>query len=361
MALYGQVAYLPLLFQVESNACRHLPEYLEAKNLRFRKVLVVSGATYSADVARLILDTPATRHWEHATVASHSVREVERLRSLIYQDPVDLLVGVGGGKVLDVVKRVSLLQRVNHISIPTIISNDGLMSPISVLKNEQGRTESIGAQMPMGVIVDLDIVEKAPKRYLQAAAGDILSNLSATGDWKLASDAHNLPLNDVAFQLAVMSAHSVVHFADLSLDSRSFLRQVVFGQFTSGIAMALAGSSRPCSGSEHLLSHAIDYLGLSDSTLHGLQVGSISLFSLYLQDNLQPKHVHYARKLQLPLAFTAISPKIPEHLAHVFDVARTMRPGRYTVMDKWSTDELMQEYGRFKEFIRSIAGEIDQE
>jgi glycerol-1-phosphate dehydrogenase [NAD(P)+] len=349
MALYGQVVYLPLLYQIEPNAIGRLPEYLEEKNLLFKRVLLVSGETYSFQMAQMILTT--VEDWVHVTIASHSMSEVDRLRSLIYQNPVSLLVGVGGGKVLDVVKRVSLLQRVNHLAVPTIISNDGLISPISVLKNGEGRTESIAGQMPMGVVIDLDIVSQAPKKYLQAAAGDILSNLSATFDWELASKHCNEPINDIALHMSVMSAHSAINFSHSSLASSEFLRQVIYGQFNSGIAMAVAGTSRPCSGSEHLISHAIDYLKLSEETLHGLQVGAVSLFSLYLQGNLRTEHIAYARSLQIPLAFATLSPDIRTNLARIFEVAGRMRPGRYTVLDCYSTDELVRKYDDFEAFI----------
>lgn len=347
MPVYTQVTYLPILLQVSRGAIAHLSTYLEQKSLLFKKVLVITGKTFSAKIATQVLEDPRLSPWKHITIESNSLVEVEQLRDLIYQNSIDLIIGIGGGKVIDVTKRLSLVQRVNCIVVPTTISNDGLISPISVLRTPQGITQSIAAQMPMGVVVDLNIVESAPKRYLQAAAGDVLSNLSATHDWVLAQEQRGEQINDIAYQMSIMSAYSSVNFYDVSLCVCDFLKQIVYAQFNSGIAMAVAGTSRPCSGSEHLISHAIDYLGLSDGTLHGLQVGSISLFSLYLQQKLCPQHVNYAFKLGIPLLFTDLSPDIANNLLHIFETARVMRPDRYTILDCLSDQELIARYRGF--------------
>ena len=97
--------------------------------------------------------------------------------------------------------------------------------------------------------------------------------------------------------------------------------------------MSLAGTSRPCSGSEHLISHAIDYEKLSENTLHGYQVGSISIFCLYLQKKLDAKCINYAQELNIPLAFHQLDDKIAGKLSLIYETSFNMRPGRFTVLD----------------------------
>ena len=343
---------MPLLFLVMEGAVSHLSAYLEQKNLQFRKILVISGVTFSFEIAMSVAKELHSFLWKHVTIESNSLIEVERLSDLIYQNSVDLIIGIGGGKVIDITKRLSLIQRINSVVVPTVISNDGLISPICVLQTTQGITQSMAGQMPLGVIVDLDIVSAAPKRFLQAAAGDILSNLSATNDWQLAQKKRNEQINDIANQMSTISAYSSVNFNKVSLYEFDFLKQIIYSQFNSGLAMAVAGTSRPCSGSEHLVSHAVDFLKLSNQTLHGLQVGSISLFSLYLQGKLDSSYISYARKLDIPLIFTDLSPDIASNLSRIFETARIMRPDRYTVLDCFQDVELLNKFEEYLAFMQ---------
>src|SRR5438046_4069941 len=170
--------------------------------------------------------------------------------------------------------------------VTTYNSNDGLVSPISVIKDANDKTLSLPGKTPFGVVVDINIIRNAPIKFLQAAAGDILSNISATNDWVLSSDNTGERINDLAYMLSRSAAFALIHHESKDIRNRNFLMQVVYCQINSGLAMSLAGTSRPCSGSEHLISHAIDFYNLSENTLHGYQVGSISIFCLYLQRKL---------------------------------------------------------------------------
>src|SRR5690606_32406122 len=182
--IYKQLAYIPIIFQVDEGILLSVQELLQRNNFYFNKVLIVSGKSYSADYAAQL---SSMHGWEHFTLEDNTYTEVERLKQYSESCRCDLMIAIGGGKVLDIVKRVSYLTNLNHLSVPTIISNDGLISPISVIKNAQGKTESISGMMPMGVIIDLDIIQESPIDYIRAAAGDILSNISATNDWVLAN------------------------------------------------------------------------------------------------------------------------------------------------------------------------------
>src|SRR5699024_9756644 len=136
-------------------------------------------------------------------------------------------------------------------------------------------------------------------------------------------------MNDIAFHLSRSAANSLVHFQGIDLQSKAFLRLVVQGQIISGIAMSLAGTSRPCSGSEHLISHAIDFYGWSNE-LHGTQVASISLFTLFLQDKLKKIHIDYAQVTGIPLDFTSFVKEFSKEVfCQLMNKAREMRPGRY--------------------------------
>jgi glycerol-1-phosphate dehydrogenase [NAD(P)+] len=328
--VYNNSIHLPSIFQVDENIIDKVSFFLKRNDFLFNKVLVVSGYSSSTYYADIILRSLEADNYK---IDKNDVSTIEILKDYCLSNNVDLLIGVGGGSVLDVVKRVSFLSDINNLLVPTIISNDGLISPISVIKDSNGHTLSLPGRMPFGVIVDIEIIRKAPKKFLQAAAGDILSNISATNDWVLSSFENREPINDLAYMLSRSAALSLIHHESKDLRNRSFLKQVINCQLNSGLAMALAGTSRPCSGSEHLISHAIDYLDLSENTLHGLQVGSISIFCLYLQKKLDAKCLNYAQELNIPLAFHQLNEKIYNQLSLIYETSLEMRPGRYTVLN----------------------------
>lgn len=347
MAIYSQIASLPIIFQLGSNIIPNVEEIISSKNLLFHKILIVSGSSISLAVSKKVeLKGIVGRE----IVLNNSYSEANRISKIVSENNIDLIIGIGGGKVLDVVKRAALLQKINHISIPTIISNDGLISPVSVLLNEDNRTESIAGLMPIGVIIDIDLIMNSPLIYIQAAAGDILSNMSATNDWLFSYKISNEKINDISFQLSRMSAHSSIYFNHIDLKSKDFIKMIIQGQLNSGIAMGLSGNSRPCSGGEHLLSHAIDYLQMDKSKLHGYQVGVLSLFCLYLQDELDLKVINYARQIGIPSDIESICKDLENNFAELIRVSRKMRPGRMTILDKYSDNEIIEKYKSYSDF-----------
>ena len=346
--MFSQSVHLPGIFQVNENVISKIPFFLQRNNLQFKKILIVSGKNTSHLYAELILETLDASSY---VIEFNNHDTVECLKEYCLINGVDLLLGVGGGSILDVVKRVSLLTEIENLLVPTIISNDGLVSPISVIKDEFGRTQSLAGKIPFGVIVDLNIIRNAPTKFLQAAAGDILSNISATNDWVLSSEKTNEPINDLAYMLSRSAAFALIHHESKDIRNRNFLKQVIYCQINSGLAMGLAGTSRPCSGSEHLISHAIDYNNLSENTLHGLQVGSISIFCLYLQKKLDAKCINYAHELNIPMAFHHLDEKIERNLALIFDTSFNMRPGRFTVLNTCKDKSFHEIYNEFLEFL----------
>ncbi len=347
--LYRQIVNLPIIFQLDENNIGKIGHYLNRNFLSFQNVAVLSGPDFSYPIAAKICEE---NHWQHFIISAEAnYPAVEDLKTKIQTGRFDLIIGVGGGNIIDIGKRISFLTTINFIAVPTIISNDGLISPISVIKDENGLKQSLPAQMPMGIIIDMDIIRESPKKYLKAAAGDILTNLSATNDWVLAHENNGDKINDIAYHISRNAAYSLIYFGQIDFNFKPFIKQIVQGQIYSGLSMALAGESRPCSGSEHLISHAIDYLKLTENVLHGTQVASISLFSLYLQKKLADEHLYYAEKIETPFFFHKLGTDIENNLPLIFKTSQKMRPGRYTVLDTINEHEFIQEYLNYCSYI----------
>jgi glycerol-1-phosphate dehydrogenase [NAD(P)+] len=228
--------------------------------------------------------TPALFH----EVKEASVEEAVRLLGVV-PSSCKALVGVGGGKALDVGKYTSSLAGLPYFAVPTSLSNDGFCSPQASL-TLNGKRRSLPTGLPEAVVVDLTVCQQAPLALWHSGVGDLCAKFTAVSDWKLAFHRRGVPVNDLA---ALISDASVFQFmANPRPDDRG-VRLLATALMLNGVAMEIAGSSRPASGSEHLISHALDMSG-ARPRLHGLQTGTAA----YLVSSLQ-RGSHHERIAEL--------------------------------------------------------------
>jgi glycerol-1-phosphate dehydrogenase [NAD(P)+] len=193
---------------------------------------------------------------------------------------VKAIVGLGGGKALDVAKYVAFLARLPYYAVPTSLSNDGFSSPQSSL-TIAGRRRSLAAALPFAVVLDLDVCQAAPRPLWLSGVGDLVSKLTAIWDWKLAFFRQGEPVNDFAALLSDATVYQFLAQPSFDLDGARLLGTALL---FNGIAMEICGSSRPASGSEHLISHALDTIS-KRPRLHGLQVGVATYLISRVQKN----------------------------------------------------------------------------
>jgi len=196
------------------------------------------------------------------------------------------LVGVGGGKVIDVTKMAAEEGGVGFVSVPTAASHDGIVSGRASIPEGDTR-HSVAADPPLAVVADTDILAEAPWELTTAGCADIISNFTAVRDWQLAHRLKNVPYSEYAGALSQMTAEMLVDNADSirpELEESAWI--VVKALVSSGVAMSIAGSSRPASGAEHLFSHQLDRYD-PGAALHGHQVGVGSIMTEYLHSGQQ--------------------------------------------------------------------------
>ncbi|HWQ19105.1 MAG TPA: glycerol dehydrogenase [Methanotrichaceae archaeon] len=104
-------------------------------------------------------------------------KEVSRLAALIQEKNVDVLVSMGGGKTIDTAKIAADRANISVIIVPTIASTDAPCSGCAVLYSDEGVFESVCYQRsnPAVVLVDTEIIARAPVRFLVAGMGDALA------------------------------------------------------------------------------------------------------------------------------------------------------------------------------------------
>lgn len=192
-----------------------------------------------------------------------------------------LLIAIGGGKVIDVAKMAGNTIGIGFLSVPTTASHDGIVSGRSSIPEGDTR-HSIAANPPLGVIADTSILADAPWRLTTAGCADIISNYTAVKDWRLAERLQGVEYSEYAGALSEMTAELLVESAETirpGLEESAWI--VVKALVSSGVAMSIAGSSRPASGAEHLFSHQLDRIS-PNTALHGHQVGIGAIMIDYL-------------------------------------------------------------------------------
>jgi glycerol-1-phosphate dehydrogenase [NAD(P)+] len=246
-------------------------------------------------------------------------------------------VGIGGGRTLDVAKYAASLAGLPMVAVATSLAHDGIASPVASLEH-QGRKGSYGVQMPIAVVVDLDYVRRSEPEMRRSGIGDVISNLGAVADWRLAERERGEAVDGLALTFARTAAMAIVHRRD-TIDDDEFLVALAEALVFGGMAMAAAGTSRPCSGGDHEILHAIDHL-FPGSANHGELAGAASLFTAFLR-----RDKAMARDLDACLRRHGL-PRLPrelgltdEQFAEAVLYAPGTRPDRYTVLEHLNLDE----------------------
>jgi glycerol-1-phosphate dehydrogenase [NAD(P)+] len=216
-----------------------------------------------------------------AIIKNPAVEEVEKVEITAGEVKARFLLGVGGGKSIDIAKLASMHLDIPFISVPTAASHDGIVSSrASIIKDR--KTVSEAANTPLGVVADTSVIAAAPHRLLAAGCGDIISNYTAVRDWELAHRLRNEPFSEYASIISKMTAKILIESADaIKPGIEESAWTVMKALVASGVAMSIAGSSRPASGSEHKFSHALDRIA-PQPALHGEQWGVGTIMILFL-------------------------------------------------------------------------------
>lgn len=211
--------------------------------------------------------------------------DIEDIISLAFSMPnhVKAVVAIGGGKVIDAGKYAAFLKGLPFISVPTSSSSDGFSSASASLIVE-GRRTSVPAKLAYGILVDTQVIRTAPQKFIYSGIGDMISKITALYDWVFESEKGYSTLNDFAVMIAKKAVNSFVRTPYESIQDEIFLKELLDSLSMSGIANEIAGSSAPTSGSEHLISHALDKL-LETPQLHGIQVGIATYIMAKVQDH----------------------------------------------------------------------------
>jgi len=296
--------------------------------------LIVAGSkTYNiaGKTIRELLERDGVRV-DTVLVESATIKDVQALEERIKALAPQVVFGVGGGTKIDVAKLSSAHQEVPFISVPTIASHDGIASPLSSVKGFE-KPYSVMAQAPLAIIADTDIIMQAPWRHVISGCGDVIAKLTSVEDWRLAREEKGEYYGDYAASLALMSAKLVMRNAELIKSRKEEgLRVLLEALISCGVSMSIAGSSRPCSGSEHLFSHALDLIN-PNHAMHGERcgVGTIMMACLHKAEWKPIKQT--LEVLGAPTNANELNVE-KEDVIRALEMSPTIRPERYTILSK---------------------------
>ncbi len=259
---------IPTLVRIKQGALDRIGVY--AQRGQFKSTVLL----FNKELDRSLVDRARVSLAASGVVVVHEVQvessSFEHAQEVFLSMPrkTDVIIGIGGGKALDVAKYVAFLTRLPYFAVPTALSNDGFCSPQASL-DFKGKKRSFPAAMPYGVVIDTEVCLNAPRILWQAGIGDSVAKITSVYDWKLAYKIKGTQVDDFAALLSDATVFQLMAKPDHDLEGMRLLGTALM---LNGIAMEICGSSRPASGSEHLISHALDLVS-KKPRLHGLQVG----------------------------------------------------------------------------------------
>ncbi len=302
--------------------------------------LIVTGGTAFKLAAEPIHDILHEGGYEvqFAEVGPATMDNVKKVEKVAKEVKASFLLGVGGGSKIDIAKKVASDCTIPFISVPTAASHDGIASPRASIKDGISPV-SIDAKVPLGVLADTGIILRSPYRLLASGCADVISNATAVLDWELAERLRHEEFSSSAAAVASYTAEAMISSADAikpNLEESVWL--AIKPMIVSGIAMSVAGSSRPTSGSEHMFSHALDQLA-PGKALHGEQCGIGAIMMMYLHGGDWKRIRDALQKVGAPTAAKDVGITKTQVIDALIK-AHTIRPERYTILgDKGLTFE----------------------
>ncbi len=322
-------------------------------NLRLgRRTLLVEDATTRRVAGDQVGHSLGSQGFkvEHHLINAADLEEVKAVRAVLKDLKADFAIGVGGGRPIDVAKCATYQVSIPFVSVPTAASHDGLVSSRASILGEAGRS-SLPAQSPVAVIMDTRIIAQAPYRLLAAGCGDIIANSTAVKDWQLAHSLRDEYYSSYAAALSEMTANLLMenaHTIKPGLEDSAWF--VCKALVSSGVAMSIAGSSRPASGSEHMFSHMLDRTAKRPA-LHGEQCGVGTIMMMYLHRGDWEGIRQALLTVGAPATAQALG-VTPEEVIESLVRAHEVNPERYTILgDKGLNSEAAERLARVTKVI----------
>lgn len=342
---------IPVILKIEKGVTAHIGDYLKEEGITQVTILFGNGliSMFGDTVFKSCekAGVEILHHQEKDTV------DFKDITDLAFQIPnkTQAIIGMGGGKVIDAAKYIGYILRIPFISVPTSSSSDGFSSSSASL-TVNGHRKSLPAKMAYGILVDTDVIKSAPVRFLYSGVGDMVAKISSTYDWQHEEDKGYDEVNDFAFMIAKKAVNSFVRTPFESMNEDLFLKELLDSLAMSGVANEIAGSSAPTSGSEHLISHALDQI-LEHPQLHGVQVGIATYIMCKICDHRWKRVDTVFTKTGFWDYCETLDMKV-EDFKNAIDMAPQIKPFRHTYLHEKKYRDLAKKLLTTDEHLKKI-------
>ena len=297
--------------KIEKGAITKLPEMLSAVG-SVHPFLVCDQNTWKAagELADRILTEAGIGHVNYILPMDHpKPGEWETGSVLMHFDPsCDLFLAVGSGVINDICKVLSHATGVANAVVGTAPSMDGYASNSSSMEVNKVKT-SLYNHAPCGILLDTQILAKAPMRMLQAGFGDMIAKYIALCEWRISHIVTGEYYCEEIAQLMRTALRKIMNASEgIPTRDTEAIGSIAEGLVLAGIAMAYAEISRPASGLEHYFSHMWEMMALERDRpydLHGIQVGVGTVLVLGLYDHIKELTPDRAKALAHMAAFSS--------------------------------------------------------
>ncbi len=325
----GKGIAVPAILKVGEGTLKKIGTYLKAEQIEQVVIFFGNGLIdlFGMDVMNSLKEEGITvlEYNELDTV------DIDDIITLAFAMPnrTQAVISIGGGKVIDAGKYAAFLRNLPFISVPTSSSSDGFSSASASLY-VHGKRTSVPAKLAYGIVVDTGVIRTAPEKFIYSGIGDMLSKITAIYDWIYEEKCGYGEVNDFAVMIAKKAVNSFVRTPYESIKDELFLKELVDSLAMSGIANEIAGSSAPTSGSEHLISHALDKI-LETPQLHGIQVG----IATYIMSKVQNHRYIRVQTVLEETEFLAYAKTLGMRKAdflEAIELAPSIKPHRHTYL-----------------------------
>jgi len=286
---------------VESGAINKVPEILkEYKNIfmvteenvydiagkKVEEILKASGQLWKSFV--LPADSlPTDKNVGRVLIEAAVDRPVFDINQ--FSNNPDFVLAVGSGSVNDTCRMVSYRLGLEYGVVGTAPSMDGYVSVVAPLI--VGNKKIIyNCTTARHIIIDLDVASQAPFNMLLAGVGDMIAKYIAILDWRLSVHQTGEYYCEKIANMVLDATNLCVESAPLLLDrSQEAVKNTVEGLILSGLGIAYSGSSRPASGTEHMVGQTWEVFDVAEGKipqLHGIEIGYATFMSIIMYRRL---------------------------------------------------------------------------